>query len=82
MSELISIFFGPLNKPACGYFLLLSIMFFIALLVLLFVQISYIIQNYKKLPFKMILFRIKVSKNGEDYCCAKHNPPQRQYILL
>jgi uncharacterized metal-binding protein len=56
MSELISIFFGPLNKPACGYFLLLSILFFIALLVLLFVQISYIIQNYKKLPFKMILF--------------------------
>ncbi len=56
MSDLISIFFGPLNKPACGYFLLLSILFFIALIVLIFVQFSYIINNYKKLPFTMILF--------------------------
>lgn len=55
MSDLISIFFGPLNKPACGYFLLLSILFFIALIVLLFVQTSYIIKNYKKLPFTMFL---------------------------
>jgi hypothetical protein len=54
MTELISMFFGPLNKSSCFYFLILTIIFFIGLVLLIFSEILFIIQNLNKLDFKTI----------------------------
>jgi len=47
-------FFGPLDKSACVYFLIISIVFFISLLILLFNEIYYIATHLDRLNFKKI----------------------------
>jgi len=47
-------FFGPLDKSACVYFLIISVIFFIGLLLLLGSEIIYVLQNFNKLNFRVI----------------------------
>jgi hypothetical protein len=52
MSDFMSMFFGPLDKQACLYFLFLSIVFFIVLVLTACSELIYIVRNYKNLNFK------------------------------
>ena len=49
MSDFMSIFFGPLDKKACLYFLLFSVGFFIILVLTACSELLYIVRNYKNL---------------------------------
>lgn len=54
MSGLMTRFFGPLDKSSCVYFLVISVIFFIALVILLGNEIIYIIQNIGKLNSRFV----------------------------
>ena len=54
MSDFMSNYFGPLDKSSCVYFLIISVIFFILLLVAIFGNIFWIIKNYKQIDFKTI----------------------------
>jgi hypothetical protein len=54
MSDLMTKFFGPLDKSACVYFLIISVLFFISLIVLLGTELLYIVKNFNKLNFRTI----------------------------
>ncbi len=54
MSDLMTSFFGPLDKSACVYFLIISVLFFISLIVLLGTELLYIVKNFNKLNFRAI----------------------------
>jgi hypothetical protein len=47
-------FFSPLDKSACVYFLIISIIFFIALILVLGSELLYILQNFNRINFKII----------------------------
>ena len=53
MSDFMSNYFGPLEKNNCFYFLVISIIFFILLLLALFSQMFWVFNNYKQLNFKI-----------------------------
>ncbi len=52
----MSMFFGPLNKNACFYFFILTILFFIGLILVIFNELYFIITNLNRLNFKMISY--------------------------
>ena len=52
----MSMFFGPLNKNACFYFLILTILFFIGLILVIVNEIYFIITNLNRLNLKMISY--------------------------
>lgn len=54
MSDFMNLYFGPLNKDSCDYFLVLSIIFFILLVTTIFGQIYIVIKDYKQLNFSVI----------------------------
>lgn len=54
MTDFMSTFFGPLDKGACLYFLIISILFFITLLLVLGSELIYIIQNFSRLNFRVL----------------------------
>ena len=54
MSDLLTNFFGPLDKSACIYFFIISMIFFISLLLVLGSEIIYIIQNFNKINFRVL----------------------------
>lgn len=54
MSGLMTKFFGPLDKGSCVYFLIIAVIFFVALVILLGNEIIYIIQNIGKLNYRFI----------------------------
>lgn len=54
MTGSFSDFFGPLDKSSCVYFLIISVIFFIGLVILVINEIYYIAVNLNKLNFKMI----------------------------
>jgi len=64
MSNFMSAYFGPLDKNSCIYFLIMTILFFISLIILFLNEIRYLIMNLNKLDFKkltsgiIILFNI------------------------
>ncbi len=47
-------FFSPLDKDACIYFLLISIAFFIGLLILLVNEAYFLITNFKRVNFRVL----------------------------
>jgi hypothetical protein len=53
MADFMS-FFGPLDKSACVYFLIISILFFISLLLVLGSEVIYVSQNLNRINFKML----------------------------
>ena len=54
MSDFVTTFFGPLDKNSCVYFLIISIIFFIGLLILLGNELLYIIKNVSNLNFRRV----------------------------
>ena len=54
MNELLSSYFGPLDKGACSYFLIISILFFITLVLVLGSELYFIIKNFRNLNFKLV----------------------------
>lgn len=54
MSNLTTALFGPLDKGACSYFLLITVLFFISLVLVLGSEIVYIYQNAHRVSFRMI----------------------------
>lgn len=54
MTDFMATFFGPLDKSACVYFLIISLVFFVSLVVLLGNEIMYVAKNFNKLNFRAI----------------------------
>lgn len=55
MDSLMSNYFGPLDKGACVYFLIISVIFFIALILVSISEILFLIQNFKRVNFRMVM---------------------------
>jgi hypothetical protein len=53
MSGLMA-FFEPLDKGACVYFLIISVLFFISLVILFGAELLYVIKNFGKIKFRNI----------------------------
>ena len=49
MSKFMNTYFGPLSKDWCVYFLILTILFFITLVLTLIGNIVYIVKHYKSM---------------------------------
>jgi hypothetical protein len=47
-------FFGPLDKRACVYFLIISVIFFISLVILLGTELLYVVRNIGRLNFRTV----------------------------
>ena len=54
MNSFINAYFGPLDKSSCVYFLIISIIFFIGLLVMLLNEAIFLVTNFKRINFRMI----------------------------
>lgn len=54
MQDLVAMFFGPLSKQSCVYFLILSMIFFTVLVFTLLADLYFIIKNYKIVDYKFI----------------------------
>ena len=54
MNGSFSDFFGPLDKSSCVYFLIISVIFFVGLIILIINEFYYIAININKLNFRMI----------------------------
>lgn len=54
MTGSFSDFFGPLDKSSCVYFLIISVIFFVGLIILIINEFYYIATNINKLNFRMI----------------------------
>jgi hypothetical protein len=50
----MSNYFGPLDKNSCVYFLVISLIFFILLVIAIFTQLFWVFNNYKQLNFKIL----------------------------
>jgi hypothetical protein len=50
----MSNFFGPLDKSVCVYFLIVSVIFFIALIVVSIGEILFLMKNYSRMDLRMI----------------------------
>jgi len=50
----LSAYFGPLNKNACTYFLIISVIFFVALILVLCSELLYIVQHFRTINLRMI----------------------------
>ena len=46
-------YFGPLDKDSCVYFLIISIIFFVLLVIAIFGNLFWLTKNYKQLNFKL-----------------------------
>ena len=53
MSDFMTMYFGPLDKQSCIYFLLLSMIFFAVLTFTIIGEALYIFKNYKDLNFRV-----------------------------
>ena len=54
MTNLMNIFFGPLDKGSCVYFLIICGIFLFSLIIILFYEILFAFRNFEKLNFKFI----------------------------
>jgi len=54
MLTTFSDFFGPLDKSSCVYFLIVSVMFFVGLIILFLNEIYFVFTNFSKLNFILI----------------------------
>jgi len=54
MTEFLNTFFGPLTKESCIYFLFLTVFLFTFLILILFIELFYIIKNFKELSFRKL----------------------------
>jgi len=56
-------FFGPLDKSSCVYFLIISILFFIGLVITLGAEALYILKNLKNLNLRHLTSGLIISFN-------------------
>ena len=67
MSDFMTMFFGPLDKSSCVYFLIISILFFIGLVISLGAEALHILKNLKNINLRhltnglIILFNIFIA---------------------
>jgi hypothetical protein len=54
MNDFMNAYFGPLDKSSCVYFLIITVIFFIMLVISLFGNLFVIVKNIKKLNFKTV----------------------------
>jgi hypothetical protein len=54
MANLIASLFGPLGKDSCMYFYVLSMIFFIVLIITFITEVVYIVQHLKTVNFRII----------------------------
>ena len=54
MQDFVAMFFGPLSKQACVYFLILSMIFFAILVFTLFADLYFILMNFKSMNYKFV----------------------------
>ena len=54
MSEFLSQFFGPLNEGSCVYFLTISIIFFVGLIIVVLNEIYFIVTNFRRINLRML----------------------------
>jgi hypothetical protein len=54
MSNLMDMFFSPLDKRSCLYFLIISVIFLITFFLVLGSEIMYMIKNYGKINFRIL----------------------------
>ena len=63
MSDLMSQFFGPLDKGACKYFLIISGIFLFILILVLFGEFFFIIRHSNMVNFKLISNGVLILSN-------------------
>jgi len=63
MSDFLSTFFTPLDKSSCVYFLIISIFFFVLLVIVLFSQLYFIFTHFKNLNFRVASNSLLISFN-------------------
>jgi len=54
MLKFISSFFGPLDKSNCVYFLIVSGIFFISMIIIILNELYFVMTNFNKLNFRII----------------------------
>ena len=54
MSNFVSTYFGPLDKGSCVYFLIMTMIFFVGLVIIFFNEVYFVITHFNKLNFKMV----------------------------
>ena len=54
MSGFMDIYFGPLTKDSCVYFLFLTMIFFAVLVFTIVAELIFIFKNFKSLNFRTI----------------------------
>lgn len=54
MPNLMTTFFGPLDKSACLYFLFISFIFFVALLLILGSEVLYVLTKFDRINLRVI----------------------------
>lgn len=54
MTNFVNMFFGPLDKSSCVYFLIICGLFFVALVIVLGSELLYVIRNLRNLSFKAV----------------------------
>jgi hypothetical protein len=54
MFGLMKTYFSPLDKESCIYFLFLSMLFFVILILTILSEMIYVFSNYKNLNFRSI----------------------------
>lgn len=54
MSNFMSAYFSPLDKSACVYFLIMTMIFFVLLIIIFFNEVYFVITHFNKLNFKII----------------------------
>ena len=63
MTDFYSMFFGPLDKTSCNYFLILTVIFFVGLVILIANEILFILQNLNRLNMKMLTSSVIIMFN-------------------
>jgi hypothetical protein len=63
MSDLLVKIFGPLDKSACVYFLIITAFFFIAFVSLLGVELFVLVRDFKKLNMSMVFRGVMMGFN-------------------
>ena len=54
MSSFMSTYFGPLDKDSCVYFFIISLIFFVLLVIAIFANLFWLTKNYSKLNFRIV----------------------------
>ncbi len=63
MADFMSTFFGPLDKTACVYFLIVSVIFFIGLVFLFISELLFLMKNYSRVDLRMMTIGVLVLFN-------------------